>query len=169
MKYLKLIFFSFFLLSATVITQAQGDFSVYVFIAEKCPISIYMAQPLQEAYKQFGDQVDFYAVFPMQNSTENSAKKFLDEYGLSAFNIKLDNDQGFSKKLGATITPEVVVLNGIGEVVYRGRISDAYRAPGKMKHGPRKNEMKQVLESLSLGEIVPKPWSNAVGCYITFH
>jgi len=169
MKRLKRLFFTIILLSFSFYSFTQNNYSVYVFIAEKCPISIYMAKPLQEAYKQFGNQVDFYAVFPMKNSSQKSASKFLKEYGLSDFNIKLDKYQGFAKQLEATITPEVVVLNDIGEVVFRGRISDAYRAPGKMKHGPRKNELIKVLDTLTIGEAVPKPWADAVGCYITFH
>jgi len=169
MKISKPLFFILLFLSTTYSSIAQDKYSVYIFVAEKCPISIYMAKPLQEAYKQFEDQVDFYAVFPMKNSTEKSAMKFLKENGLSEFNIKLDNYQGFAKKLEATITPEAVVLNDLGEVIYRGRISDAYRAPGKMKHGPRKNEIVKILDSLTTGEAVPKPWASAVGCYITFH
>ncbi len=169
MNFLKPFLFILLFLSTSISALSQNDYSVYIFVAEKCPISIYMAKPLQEAYKKFGNEVDFYAVFPMKNSTHKSANKFLKEYGLSDFNIKLDNYQGFAKKLEATITPEAVVLNEKGEVVYRGRISDAYRAPGKMKHGPRKNEMLKVLENLTNGEAIPKPWADAVGCYITFH
>ncbi len=169
MKFLKAFFFTILFMSASIFGHSQNNYSVYIFVAEKCPISIYMAKPLQEAYKKFGNQVDFYAVFPMKNSTQKSADKFLKEYGLSEFKIKLDYYQGFSKKLEATITPEAVVLNDLGEVVYRGRISDAYRAPGKMKHGPRKNEMVQVLDNLINGMAISKPWANAVGCYITFH
>lgn len=148
---------------------SQEKYSVYVFVAEKCPISIYMAKPLQEVFAKYGDTVDFYTVFPMKNSTEATAQKFLEEYNLPNFEIKLDKDQAFSKKHGATITPEVIVLNEKGEVAFRGRISDAYKAPGKMKHGTRKNELMTVLDKLRNGEAVPKPWSEAVGCYITFY
>ena len=77
--------------------------------------------------------------------------------------------KGFAQKLKATITPEVIVLNERGKVEFRGRISDAYKAPGKMKHGVRKNELIKVLDTLSTGKDVPQPWAHAVGCYITFH
>jgi len=168
-RYWQIFIGLFLLLLMSKVGQTQNNYSVYVFVAEKCPISIYMAKPLQAAYQQFGDEVDFSVVFPMKNSTQQSAQKFLDEYDLKDFNIKLDNYQGFAKKLGATITPEVVVLDDSGAIVYRGRISDAYRAPGKMKHGSRKNEMINVLQTLTSGASVPEPWDDAVGCYITFH
>jgi len=114
MKRLKTLFFTALFLSSSISGFTQSNYSVYIFVAEKCPISIYMAKPLQEAYEKFGNQVDFYAVFPMKNSSEKSASKFLNEYGLSDFDIKLDNYQG-------------------------------------------------------CGEAVPKPWADAVGCFITFH
>ncbi len=157
-----LLHFSFFAFT-------QNKYGVYVFVAEKCPISIYMAKPLQEAFQKYGNEVDFYTVFPMRNSTNETAQKFLEKYHLTDFKIKLDNYQGFSKKLGATITPEVIVLDAQGEVAFRGRISNAYRAPGKMKHGVRKNELVEVLQKLTNGESIEQPWSPAVGCYITFH
>ena len=85
------------------------------------------------------------------------------------FKIKLDNYQGFARKLGATITPEVVVTNEVGEIFYRGRISDAYNAPGRMKHGVRKNELTTILKKLNEGQEITEPWMPAVGCYITFY
>lgn len=154
--------FSFFVFS-------QNKYSVYVFVAEKCPISIYMAKPLQEAFQKYENEVDFYSVFPMKNSTNATAEKFLEKYNLNDFKIKLDPYQGFAKKLEATITPEVVVLNENGEIAFRGRISDAYKAPGRMKHGVRKNELLEVLQKLTKGETIAEPWADAVGCYITFH
>lgn len=153
----------------SLIANAQKQFEVYVFLAEKCPISIYMSKPLKEAQATFNESVDFFAVFPMKNSTEKTTKQFLQKYDLEDFEIKLDNYQGFARQLEAQITPEVVILDQAGTVVYRGRISDAYRAPGKMKHGPRKNELLQILKDLTAGKSIPQPWSQAVGCYITFH
>lgn len=156
-------------LSVYILGFSQNKYSVYVFVAEKCPISIYMAKPLQEALDKYGSEVDFYTVFPMKNSTNETAQQFLEKYNLADFKIKLDNYQGFARKLGATITPEVIVVDDAGEVAFRGRISDAYKAPGKMKHGVRKNELISVLDKLTNEEEVPQPWAHAVGCFITFH
>ena len=80
----------------------------------------------------------------------------------------IDRDQYFTKSVEATVTPEAVVTNEDGEVLYRGRISDAYRAPGKMKHGNRTNELKNILGELLTGKQIAD-WQPAVGCYITFH
>jgi len=166
---MKRFLFVIIFLSIYVLGFCQNKYSVYVFVAEKCPISIYMAKPLQEALDKYGSEVDFYTVFPMKNSTNETAQQFLEKYNLTDFKIKLDNYQGFARKLEATITPEVIVVDDNGEVAFRGRISDAYKAPGKMKHGVRKNELIAVLGKLTNDEKVPQPWAHAVGCFITFH
>ena len=169
MKRFLFVTLTLILLLFSILGFSQNKYSVYVFVAEKCPISIYMAKPLQEAFQKYGSEVDFYTVFPMRNSTNETAQKFLEKYKLTDFKIKLDNYQGFARKLGATITPEVIVIDAQGEVAFRGRISDAYKAPGKMKHGVRKNELLTILEKLTNGKEVAQPWAHAVGCYITFH
>ena len=151
-----------------LVSFAQKKYSVYVFVAEECPISIYMAKPLKQVVKAYGEQVNFYAVFPKKNSTLETANSFLNTYGLSSFQAKLDTYQAFAKKLKATITPEVVILNEQGTVLYRGRISNAYKAPGRMKHGTRKNELLDILALVIKEETIPQPWAAAIGCFITF-
>lgn len=147
---------------------AQKDLNVYVFIAEECPISIYMARPLREAVKQFDSSANFYAVYPSSKSTEASAKEFLENYQLTAFENLLDPKQELTQKLGATITPEVVITNkNSGEILYRGRVSNAYAAPGKMRHGARINDLVNMLARITKGETITPPWLPAVGCFIT--
>ena len=146
---------------------AQKDLQVYIFVAEECPISIYMAKPLREATAAFADKATFYAVFPSILSTTETAEEFLTTYDLEAFNIRLDTEQELTQQLGATITPEAIITDATGTVLYRGRISDAFAAPGKMKHGPRTNVLLEALQQAAAGQAVNEPWVDAVGCYIT--
>ena len=154
-----------FLLSVSAF--AQKDLHVYVFIAEDCPISIYMAKPLREVVAAYAEDVTFHAVFPNLLSTTETAQAFLTTYDLEAFDIRLDPDQQLTRTLAATITPEAIITDAMGTVLYRGRISDAYAAPGKMKHGPRVNVLHEALQQALQGQAVPEPWVDAVGCYIT--
>lgn len=148
--------------------MAQPSWEVYVFVAEECPISIYMTRPLQQAWSELPGQVGWNAVFPNEKSDFASSRKFLREHGLEAFTVHEDQQQQLARRLGATVTPEVVVTDPLGRVAYRGRISDAFSAPGRMKHGPRKNELLEVLQRLLRHETVLPPWPAAVGCYISF-
>lgn len=169
MNFIKFLLPVFFLFSALSGQAQEKNIDVYVFVAEECPICIYMANPLREAVKQFGDEVNFTAVFPNSKSSEKTAARFLEQYELAGFSSILDKDQSLTRHMGATVTPEVVVFDrGTDQIIYRGRISDAYLAPGRMKHGSRKNDLLEVLSSVKTGKPVPSNWPDAVGCFITF-
>lgn len=157
------------LLLSSLSIQAQANLHAYVFIAEECPICNYMGKPLNEIAKKYGDKVNFHAVFPVRNSNYKTSQLFKQQYDLLSFETLLDKDHQLAKKLGATVTPEVVVTNDQGEVLYRGRINSAYYAPGKMKHSSIKNDLDEALASIIDGKEVAQPWPSAIGCYITMY
>lgn len=159
-----LLFLAFFGVITTVRAQ---DYRAYVFLAEECPISIAMANPLRETFNQHNSKVAFYAVFPNIRSDEISMRAFLGRYRLD-FEPILDPDQTLSARLGAKVTPEVIVLDAQDQVVYQGRITDAYSAPGKVRHGKYQNDFAGALNTLLSGKIVSTPWPEAIGCFITF-
>lgn len=163
----KLLFFAL-LFSLSGLT-AQSDWNVYVFIAEECPICNYMGKPLADVSKKYEGKVSFHAVFPLKKTSLKTAQAFKEQYGLLDFETLLDRDHALTRKLGARITPEVVVTDGAGEILYRGRINSAYYAPGKMKHRSIKHDLDEVLGLLTSGKTVAQPWPAAVGCYITMN
>jgi thiol-disulfide isomerase/thioredoxin len=162
---------SIFLLLAMLLLSflgiAQKDWQVYVFLAEDCPVCNYMGKPLSDIARKYGDRVGFHAVFPFKNSTYKSSQLFKEQYQLQSYETLLDKDKSLTKKLGASVTPEVVITDDQGNVFYRGRINSAYYAPGKMKHGSVKNDLDEALTLILSGKIVPQPWPTPVGCYIT--
>lgn len=158
----------FYLLLSVSSLTAQERLRVYVFVAEECPISIAMADPLDEVSTDYSERVDFIAVFPNLKSDDISIRAFLGRHGLDNFSPQLDPDQALARQLGAKVTPEVVVTNEASEVLYRGRITDAYAAPGKVRHGNYRNDLAEVLPLLLTGRNAPRPWPEAVGCFITF-
>lgn len=167
MNRLKLIGILAFTLVANCLT-GQRQYDVYVFVAEECPISIYMAKPLREAAKAHGEHANFFAVFPVATSTAETAKEFLTKYDLTAWEANLDPSQTLTRSLEASVTPEVVIVDHASrQVYYRGRISNAYAAPGKMRHGERTNDLRTMLRRLEEGHTPTAPWPTAVGCFIT--
>lgn len=161
--------FAIFFFSLAVATTAQKQWNVYVFLAEECPVSVYMAKPLNTIATKYADDVSFHAVFPLKNSSYTTAQRFKNDYQLNSFEILVDHDQKLALKLGASITPEAIITDENGQVVYRGRINSAYYAPGKMKHSAIKNDLDEALSSLVSGNAIPQPWPSAVGCYITMN
>jgi thiol-disulfide isomerase/thioredoxin len=149
--------------------SSQQPWHVYVFLAEECPVCNYMGKPLSAVAKKYGDRVDFHAVFPLKNSNYKSSQLFKQQYEMLSFETLLDKDQSLTRKLGASVTPEVVITDDVGQVHYRGRINSAYYAPGKMKHSSIKDDLDEALSTLLSGGSVPQPWPTPVGCFITMY
>lgn len=166
-KVLSAIFMVILLFSSKF--YAQQKIQAFVFLAEECPISIYMTQALKESAEEFHQNVDFYAVFPNSRSNYKTMALFVKKYGLDKYQRILDEDQSLSKKYGATITPEAVVIDQDDNLIYRGRISNAYQKLGKRKHGQITNNLSAVLQAHLEGQNIVAPWPNAIGCFITFH
>jgi thiol-disulfide isomerase/thioredoxin len=150
-------------------TWAQKTLEAYVFLAEECPISIYMTVALKESAETYKDQVDFIAVFPNSRSNYKTMGLFIEKYGLQRYQRILDENQAISKKYGAKVTPEVVIIDSSDQILYRGQISNAYQKVGRRKHGQITNLLSSAIEKHLDGEDIVKPWPNAIGCFITFH
>jgi len=157
------------MLGISICNAQNKHFNVYIFVAEECPISISMTPALNEISSRFIGSVAFNLVFPLEKSTITSAKKFRSTYHLDSFLVKLDKNQELTKKLNAVITPEAIITNDNGEVLYKGRINDSYLAIGKQRHIYSSNDLRDALKLLVSGEVVPKPWKKAVGCFITIN
>lgn len=167
-KFYPLFIFSGLLMSLNSVAQGTAEMpKVYVFLAEECPISIYMSNPLASIQKEFTGQVKFYAVFPNLKSNWQSAKNFLENQKLEDFEPIIDRDHTLTARFGAEVTPEAVILNKEGEVVYRGRINDAYERPGKMRHIVRHNDLQIAIQRTVSSQQISTPWPKAIGCFIS--
>jgi hypothetical protein len=154
-------------ISANFSFSQEKRVNVYAFVTEECPISIFMASSLKNVAEIYGSKVNFYLVFPFSTSSNKTAAAFKTENLLTTFIIKIDKEQRLTKKLGATVTPEVVITGANDSILYRGRINDAYDQPGKRKHIYSSNDLATALDSITNGREMPRPWKRAVGCFIT--
>ncbi len=155
-----------FLVFSTGYAQKK-DINVFAFVAEDCPISIFMATTLKAMGDSYKDRINFYLVFPFATSDEQTARLFKEKNKLVDYIIKIDRDQSITKRYHASVTPEVIVTGLNEEILYKGRINDAYLQPGKRRHIYTGNDFVNALDKIANGIAVPKPWKPAVGCYIT--
>ncbi len=163
----KTIFLLIFAMSISHCFAQEKKINVFAFVAEDCPISIFMAASLKSVAEMHDSKVNFYLVFPFATSTSKTALEFKSKNTLSNFTVKVDKNQRLTKKLGATITPEVVITDADETILYRGRINDAYLQPGKRKHIYSSNDLADALNNITNGREIAAPWKLAVGCYIT--
>ncbi len=144
-----------------------GPISVYFFLSENCPICRYYTPELQQLHQDYAEQgITFTGVFPMLSSDEESVNTFGESFGLP-FDLVKDHGQRMTQQLHATITPEVVVVDTNGEILYRGRIDNAYERPGQRRRVVTTSELRDALDAILAGLPVANPISQPIGCFIT--
>ena len=161
-------FVVFFLFIGVTTSFSQKDIDVFVFVSEECPVCIYMSKNLNQLQEKYGEKVNFTLVFSQKNSTYKTIHLFKQKYHLLDYKSKLDSDQSFAKKMGASVTPEVFVLDRLGVKYYQGRVDNSYYAQGKIKRSGYINDLDQALDLALQNKKTPLPWGAPIGCYITF-
>lgn len=141
--------------------------TVYVFLAETCPISQQATLPLRALYARYAPLgVRFVGVFPAPGATAASVAEFARAYAVP-FATQLDAGQQLTRQLGATITPEAVVVAADGRtILYQGRLNDQYAALGQRRTVSQHHELAEALADLAAGRPVAVPRTPAVGCFI---
>lgn len=150
-----------------VVTPETTPLIVYIFIHESCRISQYYTLTLKELHQTYGNEhIQFKGVFPNQSTKEADMLAFQEKYNLD-FPMVFDKDQALTQQLGATITPEVIVVHSQSqEIIYKGRIDNAYFRVGKRRQITTSHELKEVLEANKVGKLVGAKAQPAIGCFI---
>ncbi|MEL6194418.1 MAG: hypothetical protein AAFR66_20330 [Bacteroidota bacterium] len=146
----------------------EDSISVYVFLHESCVISQYYTLPLRELHEEYASEhVAFIGVFPSFSSKPENIQAFKEKYQIP-FELKPDYYHTRKEALGATVTPEVVVYNETqGEILYKGRIDDAYARVGQRKRITSTSELRDVLEAILQHKPIKVSNTKAVGCFIS--
>jgi hypothetical protein len=129
-------------------------------------LSRYYSKEIESLSKTYsGNGVQFFGVFPNPFSTDSVILDFAKEENLT-FQLLRDAHGFFSKTIPFTVTPEAVVLNGEGEILFQGRIDDFYVAVGKHKSRKARAFLSEALESILAGKQLSEPYIKPVGCVI---
>jgi hypothetical protein len=135
--------------------------TVFVFASAQCPISnLYMprVQTLADAYAARGVEV-FLVYSDVQESAAEIAGN-VKAHGMTLTAIK-DNGAALADRLGATYTPQAVVVDSSGAIRYRGRIDDNAVATRVATR-----DLNEALDAVLTGQAVAHPTVRAFGCVI---
>ena len=141
--------------------------TVYVFLADTCPISQAATLPLRQLQAQYAAQgVRFVGVFPARETTPASLAAFAKTYQLT-FALQADKGHRLTKRLHARVTPEAVVVGSDGRTtLYQGRLNDAYAGLGQHRPVVRHHELADALADVMAGRPVAVSRTEPVGCFI---
>ena len=146
---------------------AAPPVTVYVFLADTCPISQAATLPLRALQAQYAARgVRFVGVFPARETTPASLAAFAKTYQLT-FALRADKGHRLTRRLHARVTPEAVVVGPDGRTaLYQGRLNDAYAGLGQHRPVVRHHELADALADITAGRPVAVARTEPVGCFI---
>ncbi len=140
---------------------------LYLFLSDECVITQFYVPTLNDISAKYGDEVDMVAIFPNFSSKPKKIEAFYDKYQLTIPH-KTDYYKELSRSLGATVTPEAILLDTVGKIRYQGRIDNSYVQIGKRRRVTSTQELSDALSSLISDIKIEIPQTEAIGCFINF-
>ncbi|QDT52880.1 Thiol-disulfide oxidoreductase ResA [Caulifigura coniformis] len=138
---------------------------VVAFLGIECPLAKQYSVRLQELAKEYADKgVTFLGVDANSQDAPTEIAAFVRRQGLE-YPFLIDVGSKLAEQMGATRTPEVVVLDQNRSIRYRGRIDDQFQI-GVIRDKADRQELRDALDSLLAGKAVAVPQTTPIGCLI---
>jgi len=145
-----------------------GKANVLLFVQTDCPISNSYAPEIQricKAYESTG--VSCALAYEDVRVDAAAVRKHMKDYAYTGIPATIDDGRALADRARATITPAAVVVDARGAVRYRGRIDNFYASIGKPRRNVTEHDLTDALDAILAGKPVPKPETEALGCFIT--
>lgn len=149
----------------TFIQKSNVSLYLFVFLSPECPLCKNYSTVLNTIEKKYGNKLQVYGLVPGATYTQKDLQTFSNDYKI-AFPLLIDRQKAFSNYVQATVTPEVVLTDKVGTVVYRGAIDDWVQELGKKKIKPQQHYLVEAIEQYLLGEPVLVKQTTPKGCLI---
>ncbi len=134
---------------------------VLMFIATQCPVSNAYNERMVALQKDYAAKgVTFVGINANKQEGVEEIKNHAKEHGFS-FTILKDWNNIVADKLGASVTPEIYVLNSSFEILYHGRIDDSQR-----ENRVSSKDLRNALDLALTGKPVAVRETKAFGCTI---
>ena len=148
----------------TALTATESPRPVHLhFFNPDCPCSRFNIQHFVSLTRQYGDEVDFFAVIPEQAAEDYTPQELASKFH---FNVPIVVDRGraLAQRCGVYATPQAVILNEDGHLYFRGNYNKT-----RYCTNPATNFAQLALEAKLAGKAVPDLGplaTTAYGCQI---
>lgn len=147
--------------------EAADHASVLFFITTDCPISNGYAPEIQRlcsAHARRG--VRCLLLYEDVRITPAAARAHLGAYRYAGVAAAVDGDRAIARAVGASVTPEAVVVDRAGTVRYGGRIDNLYVDLGRRRPAATVHDLRDAIDAVLSERPVTAPRTEAFGCYI---
>ncbi len=140
---------------------ARVPATVFLFSSTQCPIAGRYGPRMAALARDYGaKKVAFFLVNANDDDTVAAWTKWAAGRGLTMPLVK-DVKAQLADQLGATVTPEAVIVDGVGTVRYIGRLDDSADSTKVTRQ-----DVRLALDALLAGQNVKNPRLRAFGCRI---
>lgn len=134
---------------------------VLMFIATQCPVSNAYNERMVQLYKDYASKgIAFIGINSNKQEDIEEINQHAKEHGFE-FPILKDWKNVVADKLGASVTPEIYVLNSKFEILYHGRIDDSRR-----ESAVNSKDLRNALDAILAGKTIQVTETKAFGCTI---
>ncbi|MBT1710932.1 redoxin domain-containing protein [Fulvivirgaceae bacterium PWU5] len=149
-------------------THTQGltdSLTVWVFLAVDCPISQKYISELRRMDSVYtAHKLRVRGIVPGKINP-NEVKTFVDEYAIK-FPVSIDRDFTDVRRFHATITPEAILVDRQGQILYQGAIDNWFFDLGKYRQRVTEHYLQDAIDAALQGKTPTVRKTEAVGCII---
>ena len=153
--------------------EPAGRANVIFFIQTDCPVSNSYAPEIQRVCRDYASRgVGCTLMYEDVDTASTSAtldaavRAHLREYRYAGIPAGVDRARIVARHVGATITPQAVVVDRSATVQYRGRIDNFYADVGRPRQQVTERDLRDALDAILAGKPAPKRETQPVGCHI---
>lgn len=137
---------------------------VMVYLSVDCPIANRCLPEVEDLARRLGPRgMRFVWVYPQAQESREDILRHRAEYGLKVDAFR-DDDCSVARAFQVHHTPEAVVLDRQGRLIYRGRINDQFQKLGVSRPAPTQHDLAEALEAWLAGKPLLARETAAVGC-----
>ena len=146
----------------------KGKAHLLLFVQTDCPVSNTYAPEIQRICKAYEAKgVSCSLAYEDVSVDAAAVRKHMTEYSYTGIPATIDASRALADRARATITPQAVLIDARSEIRYRGRFDTFYASLGKPRQHVTERDLVAALDAIIAGKPVPKPETDAVGCFIT--
>lgn len=146
--------------------QKASPLHAIFFLSPECPLCENYSLTLRNLREQFPEEeVAFWGIFSGTYYSAERIQTYLDTYQ-PAVHPLLDKQYQFQQALKAEVTPEVVLLDAEGTLLYQGSIDNWIPALGKKRPKITRHYLQAAIRAAQAGQPVLVAKTQAIGCFI---
>lgn len=142
--------------------KSNSPYTVVFFLSKECPMCKNYRPLIKKLNEQYGSTglIDMLVLRTDADKKQDSSYFLPDEYAAGKAAVEI------ATYFGASVTPEVFVLDSSNNILYKGAIDNWSYETGKHSPAATEHYLKNVLSKIASGEKVSYSEEKAFGCYI---